>query len=168
MLFRSTNGFQANIPTYTFWYDDYTGIGHPANQQINILISATEVAKFTYSGLLVNNLAGSGNRAVYSDSSGYLTNTSSDISLKTNINQLSDSLNKTKQLRGVSFNWKNTVKMGEQTEIGFIAQEVQDIVPEVIGGGKVFLRNVIDNIRAVQSPLSGRINADTVLIRIIK
>jgi len=32
----------------------------------------------------------------------------------------------------------------------------------------VFLKNVIDNIRAVQSPLSGRINADTVLVRIIK
>jgi hypothetical protein len=44
----------------------------------------------------------------------------------------------------------------------------EQVVPEVINGGKVFLRNVIDNIRAVQSPLSGRINADTVLVRIIK
>ena len=41
-------------------------------------------------------------------------------------------------------------------------------LPEIIKGGKVFLRNAIDGIKAVASPLSGRLNQDTVLIRTIK
>ena len=42
------------------------------------------------------------------------------------------------------------------------------ILPEVASGGKVFLRNVIEGIRAVESKLSGRINGDTILLRVIK
>lgn len=42
------------------------------------------------------------------------------------------------------------------------------MVPEVLNGGKVFLRNVIGNIRAVESPLNGRLNKDTILLRVIK
>jgi hypothetical protein len=33
----------------------------------------------------------------------------------------------------IMFQWKNTEKMGEQKEIGFIAQEMEEIIPEVIG-----------------------------------
>ena len=42
------------------------------------------------------------------------------------------------------------------------------MLPDVLSGGKVFLRNVIDGIRAVESKLNGRINADTILLRIVK
>jgi len=41
-------------------------------------------------------------------------------------------------------------------------------LPDVLSGGKVFLRNVIENIRAVESALSGRINADTILLKVTK
>lgn len=41
-------------------------------------------------------------------------------------------------------------------------------VPEVLNGGKVMLRNFMDGIRAVESPLNGRLNADIVLLRIAK
>jgi hypothetical protein len=41
-------------------------------------------------------------------------------------------------------------------------------LPEVINGGKVYLRNVIENIRAVDSGLTGRLNDDTILLKIIK
>jgi hypothetical protein len=44
----------------------------------------------------------------------------------------------------------------------------EQMLPEVLKGGKVFLRNVIDNIKAVESPLSGRINEDTILLRVMK
>jgi hypothetical protein len=42
------------------------------------------------------------------------------------------------------------------------------ILPEIASGGKVFLRNVIEGVRAVESKLSGRINGDTILLRVIK
>ena len=41
-------------------------------------------------------------------------------------------------------------------------------IPEVLKGGKVALRNVLNDIRAVESVLTGRINADTILLRTVK
>ncbi len=41
-------------------------------------------------------------------------------------------------------------------------------IPEVLTGGKVFLRNVIDNIKAVASPLNGRISQDVILLKVSK
>lgn len=39
---------------------------------------------------------------------------------------------------------------------------------EVLDGGKIILKRLIDGIRAVESPLTGRINNDTVLVRVVK
>lgn len=78
-------------------------------------------------------LAGTGNRQVYSDASGYLTNTASDGTLKENVSGISQGLNDVLQLNPISFTWIDIESHGPQREIGFIAQEVQKIVPEVIG-----------------------------------
>ena len=78
-------------------------------------------------------LAGSGNRALYVASTGSLTTSSSDASLKANVNTLGSQLEVVKQLNPISFNWIDTEERGNQLEIGFIAQEVQPLVPEVIG-----------------------------------
>lgn len=52
----------------------------------------------------------------------------SDIRHKSNIKRLTNSLEKVKQLKGVSYNYKGN----ERTSIGFIAQEVEPILPEVV------------------------------------
>jgi hypothetical protein len=82
--------------------------------------------------IVIPYLGGTGNRAVYSDANGALTNTSSDISLKKNIININNCLEKNNQLRPVYYNWID-IKRGEQIEVGLIAQEVEKIVPEVIG-----------------------------------
>jgi peptidoglycan hydrolase CwlO-like protein len=60
----------------------------------------------------------------------------SDIAFKTNIKPLEGALEKLMKLRGVSFTWKedtNEHKMvGLSDDIGFIAQEVQEILPEIV------------------------------------
>lgn len=88
----------------------------------------------------VVSLAGTGNRAVYSDSSGNLTNSSSDENLKKDISTISDNidiLSSLDKLRGVYFKWNTDIKeastLGEQREIGVIAQEVESVLPEVVG-----------------------------------
>jgi hypothetical protein len=43
-----------------------------------------------------------------------------------------------------------------------------DVLPEILNGGKVYLRNAISNIRAMESNLTGRINPDTILLKITK
>lgn len=78
-------------------------------------------------------LAGTGNRAVYSDPNGILTNSSSDESLKTNIETVTDGASVVSALRPVRFDWIDQVKFGSQREIGLIAQEVQAVLPEVVG-----------------------------------
>jgi hypothetical protein len=83
--------------------------------------------------IMGKSLAGIGNRAVYSDANGVLTNTASDGTLKENVSAVSQGLNEVLQLNPVSFTWKDTEKHGSQKEIGFIAQEVQPLIPEVIG-----------------------------------
>lgn len=60
----------------------------------------------------------------------------SDVRFKTNIRSVSSALDKIKQLRGVYFNWNQKAfpekDFGAQDELGFIAQEVEKIVPEIV------------------------------------
>lgn len=88
----------------------------------------------------VGTLAGTGNRAVYSDSNGVLTNSSSDFRLKTDIETLSDEMDvigNLSRLRGIYYNWDTSLdaakNLGSQREIGMVAQEVQAVMPELVG-----------------------------------
>jgi hypothetical protein len=56
-------------------------------------------------------------------------NSTSDLRLKENIKPLEKSLDKVCLLQGVEFNFKNNK---DKTMIGFIAQDVEKIVPEVV------------------------------------
>lgn len=44
----------------------------------------------------------------------------------------------------------------------------QVTLPEVLKGGKVYLRTALETIKAVETGLTGRINSDTILLRTIK
>ena len=55
-------------------------------------------------------------------------NSASDMSLKNNVIELSDSIETLKKLSPVSFNWENT---GDKS-YGLIAQEVEKILPELV------------------------------------
>ena len=68
--------------------------------------------------------------AVNRTSDGTLTTASSDIRLKENIAPLQNSLNRILQLRGVNFTWKSNPEYG--TRIGFIAQEFEEVIPELV------------------------------------
>ena len=55
-------------------------------------------------------------------------NSLSDITLKTDINTISNGINIVNQLRGVKFKWKSTNKRS----IGVIAQEIETVLPEIV------------------------------------
>jgi hypothetical protein len=61
-------------------------------------------------------------------SDGTLTTTSSDIRLKENVEPLNNSLEKLLKLSGVTYNWIGQ----EGKRIGFIAQEVEKVIPELV------------------------------------
>lgn len=61
---------------------------------------------------------------------------SSDIRYKTNIQPIKDALDKVKNLNGVYFKWNKKdfpfKDFSDNNEIGFIAQEVEKVLPEVV------------------------------------
>ncbi len=63
-------------------------------------------------------------------------NTTSDARYKTNVEPLSDALDKVVRLRGVAFDWKRAefpkIDFSARRQIGFIAQEVREVLPEVV------------------------------------
>jgi hypothetical protein len=61
-------------------------------------------------------------------SDGTLTTATSDIRLKENIEPLNNSLEKLLQLSGVTYSWIGQ----EEKRIGFIAQEVEKVIPELV------------------------------------
>ncbi len=64
----------------------------------------------------------------------------SDARFKQNIQPLADSLDKILKLRGVQFDWKRKEfpdhSFSQDRQIGFIAQEVAEVLPELVGGGE--------------------------------
>jgi len=69
-----------------------------------------------------------GNLNVHGDVVAYSTSVASDKTLKNNINNIEDPIEKVKQLNGVTFNWK---KNGKESG-GVIAQEVQQVLPSLV------------------------------------
>ena len=66
----------------------------------------------------------------------------SDVTLKENVVEIKNALDKVKSIRGVTFDWKDEVierKGGEdgyfvrKQDVGVIAQEVEEVLPEVVG-----------------------------------
>ena len=61
---------------------------------------------------------------------GILTTATSDMRLKTNIAAIGNALETVQNLRGIRFNWLNDDSGNEK--IGFVAQEVEKVLPEVV------------------------------------
>ena len=63
----------------------------------------------------------------------------SDLRYKTKLNRVSNALEKVLNLKGVYFNWKKDqypdLNFEEDRQIGFVAQELKEILPEVVSQG---------------------------------
>ena len=65
-------------------------------------------------------------------------NTTSDATLKTNVETLTGSLDAVKALRGVSFDWIDS----GNSEVGVIAQEVEAVIPNVVSTNDQGIKSV--------------------------
>ena len=92
--------------------------------------TATQYGGFTATAKLSN----AGTWTVAGDVVAY--GSPSDITLKTNIKPLEGALDKITKLQGVSFTWKENTEISKLTgikdDIGFIAQEVQEVLPDLV------------------------------------
>jgi putative lipoic acid-binding regulatory protein len=100
--------------------------------------------------LRIGGWSASANRWVL-DMSGNMTaagdiNSNSDIKLKTNIKTLTNSLNKVIQMRGVEF---DRIDIEGKHQIGFIAQEIEEIYPELVSENQGTKSVAYGNITAI-------------------
>ena len=58
--------------------------------------------------------------------------TTSDISLKENVVKIDNACEKVNGMRGVYFDWKDKENYDNERQLGFIAQEVEAVVPELV------------------------------------
>ena len=84
---------------------------------------------------------------------GSSTNNISDVRLKKNIGTITDATTKIKGLIGRTFEWKDEADLDTGTQYGFIAQEMETVVSDLVSDGTSFgLRafdkdgNLVDNI----------------------
>jgi hypothetical protein len=101
-------------------------------------IPGTSICIFQTNGTTKANLDTSGNFVVSSNITAY--GSPSDRNLKENIQPLTNSLEKVKALQGVSFDWKKETAehamVGMTHDIGLIAQNVQEVFPELVREGE--------------------------------
>jgi len=101
-----------------------TSLNHLKATGISTLASLNVTGITTLSDLIVANV----------NSSGIITavdfDSLSDINYKENINTVNDALSKVGQLRGVKFDWKES----GLPSYGVIAQELQEVLPELVHG----------------------------------
>jgi hypothetical protein len=111
-------------------------INFRAQAQNTSSVPGTATLRFTIGSggvITVTNLAGTGSRAVLADASGNLSAPVSDISVKENIEPLKYGLDTIMKLNAVQFEFIEGYKnYGEGLQIGAIAQEVEQIIPEAV------------------------------------
>ena len=115
-----------------FWYGVYAKNYYSDN-----------TGNLTFHGNLIPNTNGTRNlgNSTYRWNTVYATNgtiSTSDLRLKTNINNITRALEKVKKLQGVSFEWKDPATFGKGLKIGLIAQEVEKVLPEVVSVGETY------------------------------
>jgi hypothetical protein len=100
----------------------------------NGLLFAVASGTFTNNYIYFQNSGGSKIGSVSSDNSSVTYNTTSDYRIKTNIQPITGALAKVAQLNPVTYDWKP--EFAEGSSQGFIAHELQAIVPECVTGEK--------------------------------
>ncbi len=130
----------------------YSGENNALRDKSNILAIDTRIGinlnhvpliygEFDNKGVAINSVNLNGKTFWVNGSAGGTENwnATSDRRLKTNISEINGALSKVLQLKGVSFTWKDTKVHGTKRNIGFIAQDIQKMVPEVVNkSGKYY------------------------------
>lgn len=106
-------------------------IGTLSNNSFGVYTNSLERIGVSNAGVItIGDLAGTGSRTVLADASGVLSAPVSDRSAKENIQPLENAISTLMRFRPVTYEYRQGWKRyGVGTQIGFIAQEIQEILP---------------------------------------
>ena len=110
-------------------YDEDLRLRRTESNNDSILIT-TDSISFILDGAEDMRLQNTGDLQVEGDVIAYST-TVSDNRLKDDVVTIDNALDKVSKLRGVEYTWNNTSRKG-QKDIGVIAQEVEEVIPEIV------------------------------------
>jgi hypothetical protein len=68
---------------------------------------------------------------------------------------------------GLSIKGSTIINHSESKSITKTLRKPDEVIPQVVKGGKVYLRNVLSELTTKESLLNGRINTDTILLKIL-
>lgn len=68
---------------------------------------------------------------------------------------------------GLSVKGSTIIGYSESKSVTRTLRKPDEVIPKVIEGGKVYLRNVLSDLTTKESLLNGRINTDTILLKIL-
>jgi hypothetical protein len=121
-----------SVVRMTISNDGNVGIGVTPDSNKRLMIKAQDTSSGSFA-LLVQNSAPTNLFYVRNDGYGYLLAAAwaygSDRRIKENINYIETGLNKVMALKPVTFDYINGIK----NNIGWIAQDVQEVIPEAVG-----------------------------------
>jgi hypothetical protein len=117
-MFHFVPGSASN-PSMFFVGDSQTGFFSPTPGQFTVVSSGSSILNINPSGINVTGIV----TAQDFDSL-------SDINYKENVNTINGALIKVEQLRGVKFDWKES----GSPSYGVIAQELEEVLPELVHG----------------------------------
>jgi Chaperone of endosialidase/Head domain of trimeric autotransporter adhesin len=120
---------------FTVLQNGNTAIGHSSPTQM-LDVNGNARFRSVGSGTYVSSLS------ITSD--GTLTTATSDISMKKDIVTINQALQKVLEMNGVYFSWKNDNLNNRR--IGFIAQEMETVLPEVV------FTNPVDGLKGINYP----------------
>jgi len=136
-----------------------------ASLALNRTTNTGAVARFFYAGTEVGNISVTGSATTF--------NSTSDYRLKENVVPMTDALNKVSLLKPVTYTWKADGSAGQ----GFIAHELQAIIPDAVTGEKDAIdkngnpeyqsidpRNIVATLTAAIQELNAKVEAQAATI----
>ena len=128
----TTNGLITGIQASTSAYAGYFTSNYTASNNANIMLwgrsggAVTAAVRYKDSGTSMEFYSPTGHTVAYT--------TSSDYRLKENVTPMTGALEKVSKLKPVTYTWKNGFGIGNSE--GFIAHELQAVVPDCVTGEK--------------------------------
>jgi len=131
LYFTSTNHALTNFSSNTL---GHAGIENAENENALMILGRTQQLSPTVRSVKMRDLFEMQGRAIKTQGGGNWE-VPSDASLKKNIGRLEGALDRLLKLRGVSFEWKDPSKFHGHagSQMGFVAQEVEEVFPEWVG-----------------------------------
>jgi len=141
---EATTQFLGNVsdtvstPSFSWKTDTYTGIYHAGTNMVGVVTNGGERIRVIANGnvgigttIPLAKLSVQGNITASADVIAF--GSASDVRLKNSIENLESGLNIINQLRPVKFKWNDDIpnKYCNKIDYGFIAQEVEYIIPEI-------------------------------------